>query len=83
MLLSATGRSKRIPEDQPTPRMPLLREQVLALLSRLPQRRYHYLYCQIYIVRYWISQTHMPSEVSTKVDLLFDGSFIVKLYGTL
>ena len=40
ILLKATGGSKRIPDDQPTPRMPLSREQVLALLSRLPQRRY-------------------------------------------
>ena len=38
--LSATGRSKRIPDDQPTPRMLLSREQVSALLSRLPPRRY-------------------------------------------
>ena len=39
-LLSATSRSKRIPDDKPTPRMLLSREQVSALLSRLPQRRY-------------------------------------------
>ena len=40
ILLSATSRSKRILDDQPTPRMLLSREQVSALLSRLPQRRY-------------------------------------------
>ena len=44
ILLSAIGRSKRIPDDQSTPRMPLSTEQVLALLSRLPQRRYRYYY---------------------------------------
>ena len=41
ILSSATDRSKRIPDDQPTPRMLLSREQVSALLSRLPQRRYY------------------------------------------
>ena len=40
-ILSATGRSKRIPDDQSTSRMLLSREQVSTLLSRLPQRRYH------------------------------------------
>lgn len=39
ILLSAIGRSKRIPDDQSTPRI-LLREQVSALLSQLPQSRY-------------------------------------------
>ena len=40
ILLSPTSWSKRIPDDQPTPRMLLSREQVSALLSRLPQRHY-------------------------------------------
>ena len=39
ILLSVIGRSKRIPDDQPTPRILLSKEQISTLLSQPPQCR--------------------------------------------
>ena len=85
ILLSVTGRSKGIPNDQPTSRILLSREQVLGIIisassTSLPYSIAHTtknMRCDIRSLN-----PYMPSEVSTEIDLLFDRSSTFESCGT-
>ena len=80
ILLSVTNRLRRIPDGQPTPGMLQSREQISALLSRPPQRRYRIaLPILLNTCCTTSDNTHLPSEVSTEPDLSFDKSTTFEL----
>ena len=85
ILLSVTGRSKGIPNDQPTPRILLSREQVFGIIisassTSLPYSITHTaknMRCDIRSLN-----TYVPSEVSNEPGLSFDRSSTFELCGT-